>query len=327
MVCRACGRESAGDFSFCPHCGEQQAGKMVCGACGKESADEFSFCPYCGKAFVVGPPVIELPGPPQEVNTDTAVATEEPAPTEGVANERSNKIGTYVFGAFSVLALLVSIIKGIVPIYLIESAVWAGAAWYWHSKKTHSELAKAIVIVLAALIAIGEVIQVAREFNKPSTAPANQSTDPFEKYAVPPSSSTTPYPAYVPAAGPDQAATSTGPTPGSDVAEIEGLAVSLYEQKHYADARSYFVLACNGGEMKACNYLGYLYAQGLGGAHDTKKARDAYQKACDQGILPSCASLGSLYQDAGNSDEARKYFNKACLGGITEACGLLRGVE
>jgi TPR repeat protein len=65
----------------------------------------------------------------------------------------------------------------------------------------------------------------------------------------------------------------------------------------------------------------------LGGAHDTKKARDAYQKACDQGILPSCASLGSLYQDAGNSDEARKYFNKACLGGVTEACGLLRGVE
>jgi len=327
VVCRACGKESADDFSFCPHCGELKIAKVVCPSCARESAVEFSFCPHCGKAFAPALPVLEPPIPPAGVKTSEQEHNDRPEPRETAEPNRSNEVGTYVFGAFAFIALLVSLIKGIVPIYLIESAVWAGAAWYWHRTKTHSELAKAIVIVFAALIAIGEVIQVAREFNKPSTAPANQSTDPFEKYAVPPSSSTTPYPAYVPAAGPDQAATSTGPTPGSDVAEIEGLAVSLYEQKHYADARSYFVLACNGGEMKACNYLGYLYAQGLGGAHDTKKARDAYQKACDQGILPSCASLGSLYQDAGNSDEARKYFNKACLGGITEACGLLRGVE
>jgi hypothetical protein len=296
---------------------------MVCGACGKESADEFSFCPYCGKAFVVGPPVIELPGPPQEVNTDTAVATEEPAPTEGVANERSNKIGTYVFGAFSVLALLVSIIKGIVPIYLIESAVWAGAAWYWHSKKTHSELAKAIVIVLAALIAIGEVIQVVRQFNKPSTAPAYQSTDPFEKYVVPGGNSSAPdYGAYGTA---DRS--QAGASAATDVAEIEQQGVALYKQKRYADARPLFDQACNGGKMSACSDLAYLYAQGLGGSHDARKARVLYQKACDQGTLSSCASLGSLYQDAGDAETARKDFQKACDGGVAEGCDLLRGVK
>jgi TPR repeat protein len=41
----------------------------------------------------------------------------------------------------------------------------------------------------------------------------------------------------------------------------------------------------------------------------------------------SCASLGSLYQDAGNTDEADKYFQKACNGGVAESCKLLRGVQ
>jgi tetratricopeptide (TPR) repeat protein len=255
------------------------------------------------------------------------VQTNEQEPTESSKADQSNEIGTFVFGAFAVIALVVSIVKGIVPIYLFESAVWAGAAWYWHSKQTHSELAKAIVIVIAALIAIGEVVQVAREFNKPSTAPASRNADPFEKYRVPSGSSTTPYSTYVPAANPDQTAAPTGSALGSDIAEIEQKAISLYKQKRYVDARPLFVQSCDGGEMKACNYLGYLYAKGLGGARDTKKARDVYQRACDQGTLSSCASLGSLYQDAGNGEEARKYFNKACQGGLAEACVLLRGVQ
>jgi len=326
MVCHGCGKESADEFSFCPRCGKQRVTQIVCPSCARESSADFSFCPHCGKTFVFALPGSVPPGPLQ-VEAVEQEQTDQQIPTESSKTDRSNEIGTYVFGSFAVLALVVSIVRGVVPIYLFESAVWAAAAWYWHRKKTHSEIAKAIVMVLAALIAIGEVIQVAREFNKPSTAPANQSTDPFEKYAVPSSSSTTPYPAYVPAAGRDQAATSTRPTPGSDVAEIEGQAVSLYKQKHYSDARPLFDRACDGGEPKACNYLGYLYAQGLGGAHETKKARDAYQRACDQGTSPSCASLGSLFQDAGDSDNARKYFREACDGGVAEGCDLLRGVK
>ena len=100
-----------------------------------------------------------------------------------------------------------------------------------------------------------------------------------------------------------------------------------YNQKDYVDARFVFTLACDSGEMKACNYLGYLYAQGLGGDQDRDKARDVYQRACDQGTLSSCASLGSLYQDVGNTDEARRYFQKACKGGVAESCKLLRGAQ
>jgi len=102
---------------------------------------------------------------------------------------------------------------------------------------------------------------------------------------------------------------------------------SAYDHKQYAEARPLFTNACDSGDMRACNYLGYLYAQGLGGARDSMKARTIYQGACEQGNLASCASLGSLYQDAGNNNEARKYFKKACDGGLAEGCTLLRGVQ
>jgi serine/threonine-protein kinase len=102
---------------------------------------------------------------------------------------------------------------------------------------------------------------------------------------------------------------------------------SAYDHKQYVAARTLFAQACDGGAPRACNYLGYLYAQGLGGPRDADKARTIYQNACGSGNLSSCASLGSLYQDAGNNSEARKYFKKACDGGLTEGCTLLRGVQ
>jgi ribosomal protein L35AE/L33A len=134
---------------------------MVCSGCGKESADEFSFCPRCGKALAATLPATEPPGSLLHTNPIQEAEAKNPAvaPSNG-----SDKIGTYVFGAFSAISVLVSIAKGIVPIYLVEAAVWAGAAWYWHRKKTHSELAKAIIIVMAVLIVIGEVVGIAKQF-------------------------------------------------------------------------------------------------------------------------------------------------------------------
>jgi TPR repeat protein len=117
--------------------------------------------------------------------------------------------------------------------------------------------------------------------------------------------------------------TVTNPQIGSDY----DLGRKSYRRKDYVGARVLFTQACDAGEMKACNYLGYLFARGLGGDQDRDKARDVYQNACDKGTLSSCASLGSLYQDVGNSDEARNYFQKACNGGLTESCDLLRNMK
>ena len=114
----------------------------------------------------------------------------------------------------------------------------------------------------------------------------------------------------------------SGPPAGSAYEQGE----SNYNHKQYAQARTSFTQACNSGEMRACNYLGYLYAQGLGGARNLQAAVAAYQKACDRGTLSSCVSLGSLFQDASDSDNARKYFQKACNGGVADACDLLHNL-
>ena len=302
---------------------------MICDGCGKESADEFTFCPHCGKAFAPKPSVIESsPSPSPEVHSVTVTRTDESQPVKDGVAGTGIRVGTWVFGAFSAISLLVSIVKGVVPIYLLEAAGWAGAAWYWQGKKTHSDVAKAIVIVLAVLVGIGEVVHIASQAGPKlnilddAASGSRSSQNIFDR----PSSSA---PDYSAAGSADQSQGSVvvDSSSASDIAEIEQKAVSLYKQKRYVDARPLFIQSCDGGEMKACNYLGYFYAKGLGGAHDTKKARDVYQRACDQGTLSSCASLGSLYQDAGNSEEARKYFNKACQGGVAEACSLLRGVR
>jgi len=312
MLCRGCGKESATEFYFCPHCGKRKIATMFCTGCGKESAAEFNFCPNCGK-----PAETELPSPSPEVQPVTDAPTDESALIKDREAGTAIRVGTLVFGAFSAISLLVAMSKGFVPIYLLEAAGWAGVAWYWQKKKTHSELAKAIVIVLAVLIAIGEVVHIASQ-------PESQSK---QISAETPNYADAPRTFQYPAADRSQGAASAGASSAPVAAEIEQQAVALYKQKQYSDARSLFDQACNGGEMRACNYLGYLYAQGLGGPHDLKAARQVYLKACDQGTLSSCASLGSLYQDVGDDDSARKYFQKACNGGVAEACDLLRGVQ
>jgi serine/threonine-protein kinase len=102
---------------------------------------------------------------------------------------------------------------------------------------------------------------------------------------------------------------------------------AAFKSEQYALARLLFTRACDGGVNDACNYLGYIYAQGLGVAPDVDAARKIYEKACEQGNLLSCTSLGSMYQDDHKYTEARKYFKQACDGGVKDACEMLRGLQ
>jgi serine/threonine protein kinase len=101
----------------------------------------------------------------------------------------------------------------------------------------------------------------------------------------------------------------------------------LYDHKQYAPALSLFTSSCDSGDMRACNYLGYMYAQGLGGTRDAGQARTIWQKACDGSNLSSCASLGTLYQEDNDTGNARKYFQKACDGGLNQGCTLLQDLQ
>lgn len=95
-----------------------------------------------------------------------------------------------------------------------------------------------------------------------------------------------------------------------------------YDSKDFTLARLLFIQACDQGEYAACNYLGYLYAQGLGGERDAAKAGKVWQIACEKGIAKSCFSLGSLHMDSGEQAAARKWFQKACDGGLQVACSM-----
>ncbi|MGB8261480.1 MAG: protein kinase [Terracidiphilus sp.] len=100
-------------------------------------------------------------------------------------------------------------------------------------------------------------------------------------------------------------------------------AKAAYDRKDYTRARTLFNQACQAGEMRACNYLGFLWAQGLGGARDQNHAAQVYLAACNQGNALSCTSLGTLFQNSGSLDQARKYFKKACDLGEQKACAVM----
>jgi hypothetical protein len=101
---------------------------------------------------------------------------------------------------------------------------------------------------------------------------------------------------------------------------------NAFNRKQYAEARTYFKQSCDAGEMKGCSYLGYLFAQGLGGARNVQAAATVYLRACDHGTLASCVSLGQIYQDAEDNDNARRYFQKGCDGGLAEGCNRLKAL-
>ena len=102
---------------------------------------------------------------------------------------------------------------------------------------------------------------------------------------------------------------------------------SSYNHKQYGDARVQFSRSCDSGNSGACNYLGYLFAQGLGGARDLNRARTVYEYACAHGNMASCASLGAIYRDSGDDANAKTYLKQACDGGLAEGCNLLHSLH
>ncbi|MGA3055925.1 MAG: zinc ribbon domain-containing protein [Candidatus Korobacteraceae bacterium] len=136
---------------------------MFCGVCGSEFPDDFSFCPKCGRSVRTS----TLPEGPQPVAATPTLEAEpdtknqQSAPSGPVAPQFN--YGTVVFAAFSVLSLLVCLAKGIVPIYLSESVLWAAVAWYWQKKSPWSETATGIVLLVAVGVAGGEGYLLGRQ--------------------------------------------------------------------------------------------------------------------------------------------------------------------
>jgi hypothetical protein len=121
---------------------------------------------------------------PETPNTLPAGALEPSATPE---EKGGTNLGSWVFGVFSGLTLLVAIGKGFPPIYLLGILIWAGLAWYWQSNKKQSEAAKGVVALCAVALCIGELALIIAQTDAKESAsarhlakqqPANGS-DPF----------------------------------------------------------------------------------------------------------------------------------------------------
>jgi hypothetical protein len=139
---------------------------MFCMKCGTDLPDDALFCRKCGYSFSVTPtkipPIVETPA-----GTD-APAVSHPAPTTGPTQSASvnasPNLGTIVFASFALLSLIVSFVKGIVPIFLVEAVLWGALALYWYKKKPTSQAATGVILLLAVAIAAGEGYLVGRQF-------------------------------------------------------------------------------------------------------------------------------------------------------------------
>ena len=331
---------------------------MVCDACGKESTIEFKFCPECGKAKLATPPTIESPGPTISGQSITGNTSGESMPVSTKVNGTPISAGTIIFAAFSAISLVVSIIKGLVPIYLLESVAWAGLAWYWHSKRTHSELAKGIVVILAVLVAVGESAQIVSQAGMGSRRPQTESnafvypsaspgTDPYAKYAVTspgPTASDEKQPGLQPFIPADRkssgAKESKVQTEKLSPEATKRRAFDLYADNKFKEAAPLLDQSCTNGYAYACEKLGYMYEIELGVAGDDARAEDLfartvalYSDSCNSGSAEGCKALNELYEDKetlGYPHIDRKFlprkvavFSKACDGGSTEGCNYL----
>jgi TPR repeat protein len=138
---------------------------MRCGSGDENIADaSFSFCPLCGANINSERPATDPPLEPTEPQSRASAVQAQPSATE-IPPKRSILVGTWVFGAFSAISLLVSIVHGLIPIYLLESAAWAGVAWFWQKKKPQSESAKLVVLILAIVIGASEVAHIAYQWH------------------------------------------------------------------------------------------------------------------------------------------------------------------
>jgi hypothetical protein len=101
-----------------------------------------------------------LVGQTSERNTDLKDAT-KPALSAQYAPQKANddktvaefSVEVWVFAGLSLITLIITLIRGIVPIELLEAALWAVMAWLWNKKSIVSKPWREVVLLFALLLA------------------------------------------------------------------------------------------------------------------------------------------------------------------------------
>jgi TPR repeat protein len=100
--------------------------------------------------------------------------------------------------------------------------------------------------------------------------------------------------------------------------------VALYRAQRFAEARPLFASACDGANVEACNWLGFLYDHGQGVTTDYVRALSLYRSACETGVMPACNNLGYLFEHGRgvpvDYERARMNYQRACQFGDSLGC-------
>jgi hypothetical protein len=118
------------------------------------------------------------------------------------------------------------------------------------------------------------------------------------------------------------------PAQTPSIPEIDRQAITLWNQKRYADAIPLFNQACSGGKTDSCYRLGLMYDFGQGVTQDSSRAAAFYSKSCNAGIGAACYHLSMLqqYQPGGavcNSVAVTRNLSRSCDTGIATSCSIV----
>jgi TPR repeat protein len=87
------------------------------------------------------------------------------------------------------------------------------------------------------------------------------------------------------------------------------------------EAARYFRHACTSGNLWGCGMVGLMVMDGLGGeVRDPDGGRRQMEHACESGSNDTCAILGAVLRAKGDRAGARRWYRKACEGGLREHC-------
>ncbi len=96
--------------------------------------------------------------------------------------------------------------------------------------------------------------------------------------------------------------------------------VAAYGRADYATAYRMWRLLADQGNADAQYFLGYMYSDGQGVAHDDAAAVSWWRKAAEQGVAEAAYNLGVRYEDGRGVPqdyvEAHKYYNLAGAAGM-----------